>query len=99
MSAPDDTESPRLMTEALTIGELYKAKTILADDLDAAVEAYMADPKTPQFAFAGGYSLDLMLAVRAQASARKLLKDPEAGPALKRSAVRRAILLARPMKN
>ena len=83
---------------ALTIGELYKAKIILADDLDAAVEAYMADPKTSQFTFAGGYSLDLMVAVRAQASARKLLKDPEAGPGLKRSAVRRAILLARPLR-
>ena len=66
--------------EALTIGELYTAKIILADDLDAAVEAYMADPKTSQFTFAGGYSLDLMVAVRAQASARKLLKDPEARP-------------------
>ena len=86
------------MAETPTIGELYKVKAILGADLDAAVDAFMADPKTSQFMFAGGYSLDLMVAVRAQAAARKLMKDPESSLALKRSVVRRAILLARPSK-
>ena len=86
------------MAETPIISELYKAKAIVEADLDAAVEAYMADPKTSQFLFAGGYSLDLMVAVRAQASARKLMKDPKSRPSLKRAVVRRAILLARPVK-
>ena len=81
-----------------TVGELFKAKAIPEGDLDNAVEAYIADQKTSQFTFAGGYSVNLMMAVRAQPSARKLMKDPDSSDALKRAVVRRAILLSKPVK-
>ena len=87
-----------VMADPQTIGELFKAKLILEAEMAAAVEAYFADPKTAQFVFAGGYSIDLMSAVRAQPSAKKLISDPDASEGLKRGAIRRAILLARPVK-
>ena len=86
------------MTIDPTFGDLYKAKAIVEADLEAAVDAFMADPKTSRFTFAGGYTFSLMMALRAQASARKLMKDPDSSDALKRAVIRRAILLARPVK-
>ncbi|GJD97581.1 hypothetical protein OCOJLMKI_4813 [Methylobacterium iners] len=81
-----------------TIGDLYKAELILEAEVAAAVDAYMDNPRTTTFVFAGGYSINLMAAVRAQPSAKKLINDPEASEGLKRAAVRKAILLARPVK-
>lgn len=87
------------LASELTFGDLDRAKAILEADRDSAVDAFMDDPKTPRFVFAGRYSLDLMVAVRAQGSARKLMKDPDSSDALKRAVVRRAILLSRPVKS
>ncbi|GJD96256.1 hypothetical protein [Methylobacterium iners] len=81
-----------------TIGELYKARLILEAEVAAAVDAYMEDSKATTFVFAGGYSINLMWAVRAQPSAKKLINDPEASEGLKRAVVRKAILLARPVR-
>ena len=85
------------MASDATFGDLYKAKAILDADLDAAVEAFMSDPKSPRFAFPSGYSLNFLVAMGGQASARRLMKDPDSSDALKRAVVRRAILLARPV--
>ena len=86
------------MTESPTTGELYKAEAITDDDLDAAVEAYIADPRTTVFVMGDTYQLDLRAAVKAHPFARDNLRNPEASPGLKRAAVRKAILLARPKK-
>lgn len=81
-----------------TFGELYKAKAIVETDLDAAVEAFMADPSLTAFLMGGGYTADLAAAVTASSFAAEMIADPVIKPQSKRNAVRTAILLARPVK-
>ena len=81
-----------------TFVDLYKAEVIIEADLGAAVEAYMPHPKTSRFGFASRSGLDVMVAVRTRASARKPMNDPVSGDASKRVGVRRAIPLAKPVK-
>ena len=86
------------MAETPTTGELFKAKAILNEDVDAAVDAFMADPTLTAFLMGDGYVLDLAAAVQANPFAKRMLADPAMRDALKRTAVRAAILLARPVK-
>ena len=86
------------MTNDQTFGELYKAKGILEVDLDAAVEAFMADPSLTAFLMGEGYTADLAAAVRASSFAAEMIADAGIKPQSKRNAVRTAILLSRPMK-
>ena len=86
------------MASDQTFGDLYKAKAILEADLDAAVEAYMTDPTTFRFAIGDGYAADLAAIVKASTFATLMLCDPANAPKSKRSAVRTAILLSRPVK-
>lgn len=79
-------------------GDLFKSKTITDADLNSAVEAYMADPTTGRFEIANGLFVDLAAAVAASPYAKDMLADPEIKDVSKRSAVRTAILLARPVK-
>lgn len=81
-----------------TTGELYKSKAILEEDLVAAVEAFMTDPTTTTFLMGEGYTIDLTAAVADSPFAIDMLADPKIREASKRSAVRTAILLARPVK-
>ncbi|MDV2984140.1 UNVERIFIED_CONTAM: hypothetical protein Q9R58_07485 [Methylobacteriaceae bacterium AG10] len=81
-----------------TVGELFKAKAVTDEQVNAAVEAYRADPGTTAHPIADGYSLDLAAAVAGHAWASQVVANPEAGPGLKRAAVRTAILLARAEK-
>lgn len=80
-----------------TIGELLEAKAISQGVL-AAVDAYMADPATGAFEMGDGLTLDLAAVVAACPQARFVLDDPNANMMRKRGVVRRAILLARPLK-
>ncbi|MCY1643256.1 hypothetical protein [Methylorubrum sp. SL192] len=66
--------------------------------MNAAVDAYQADPRTTAYPIAGGYSLDLAAAVAGHGSASQVLANPESSPGLKRAATRTAILLARTQK-
>jgi hypothetical protein len=86
------------MAENLTTGELYKAKAILEADVVAAVDAFMADPTTTAFLFGDGYQIDLSEAVRSHEWASVTVGTKDATEHLKRTAVRTAILLARPEK-
>lgn len=86
------------MADGPTVGELSKAHALADDDITAAVEAFMADPKAAAFDIAGSYSVNLASAVKAHPFARDNLRNPEASPGLKRAAVRKAIMLARPEK-
>ena len=81
-----------------TFGDLYKAKAILEADLEAAVEAYMTDPSIDQFAISGKHIADPAAAVKASTFATLMLCDPANAPKSKRSAVRAAILLSKPVK-
>lgn len=81
-----------------TIGELFKAKAVTAEDVGAAVDAFMADPTTTLFMLGEGYGVDLAAAVAAQAWATREMANPDATDHIRRHAVRTAILLARPEK-
>ena len=87
------------MTGTPTIGELYKAKVIFEDAIEAAVDAFMADPtEATAFPIGDSYKLDLVAAVAASKFAREAMVSPDAAEPLKRAAVLSAILLARPVK-
>ena len=90
---------PAAMAGTPTIGELYKAKVILEDAIEAAVDAFMADP-TAATAFPVGdsYKVDLVAAVAASKFAREAMVSPDAADHLKRAAVLTAILQARPVE-
>jgi len=81
-----------------TTGDLFKAKTLTEEDLAAAVDAFMADPTTTAFLFGDGYWIDLAEAVRSHEWASVTVGTKDATEHLKRTAVRTAILLARPEK-
>ena len=86
------------MAENLTTSELYKAKSILEADVVAAVDAFMADPTMTAFLFGDGYRIDLAEAVSSHEWAKVTVANKDATEHLKRTAVRTAILLARPDK-
>ncbi|UYW33600.1 hypothetical protein [Methylorubrum extorquens] len=81
-----------------TVGELFKAKAVTDDEVNAAAEAYLADPDTASHPIADGYSLDLAAAVAGHGWASQVVANPESSPGLKRAATRTAILLARAQK-
>lgn len=81
-----------------TVGELFKAKAVTDDEVNAAVDAYHADPATSAHPIADGYSLDLAAAVAGHAWVSQVVGNPESSSGLKRAAVRTAILLARAEK-
>jgi hypothetical protein len=78
-----------------TVGELFKAKAVTDDEVNALVAAYLADPEPGAHPIADGYSLDLAAAVSGHRWASSVMTNPESSPGLKRGAVRMAILLAR----
>ena len=81
-----------------TVGELFKAKAVTDDEVNAAVEVFMKDAETGAHPSADGYSLDLAAAVAGHGWASQVVGNPESSPGLKRGAVRTAILLARAQK-
>jgi hypothetical protein len=84
------------MDTTSTTADLLKRGLIADTEIDAAVETFMADRKATLFVIGSVYKLNLQAAVKAHAFARDNLRNPEASPGLKRAAVRKAILLARP---
>ena len=81
-----------------TTGELFKQALILDADVHAAVNAYMTDVETGVFPVGEGYGLDLAAAVDAHGPAKRALADPSASDGFKRTVVRAALILARPIK-
>ena len=81
-----------------TFGDLFKAKAILEADLDAAVDAFMADPSLSAFLMGASYTANLHGAVAASPFAQNMLANPATKAGSKRSVVRTAILLARPVQ-
>ena len=77
-----------------TIGELFKAKKVLDEEVVAAVDAYMADPTTGLFMIGEGYGVDLAAAA-ANGWATERYNAKGATEAHRWHAVHTAILLAR----
>lgn len=86
----------RGMTEKLTTVELCALNLIADSEVEAATEAYLADPMAPTFVFREGYRLNLARAIRRHPGANDFVHRSGAGPMLKRPFVRAAILQARP---
>lgn len=84
------------MTEKLTILALCALNLITESEVDAATEAFLADPMVLPFVFKEGYRLNLGKAVRRHPGANDFINRSDAGPMLKRPFVRAAILQARP---
>ena len=83
----------------LSVGDLLQAKVITRADLDAAVDAFLANPKIGSFELASGYTVDITAAVKADRYATAILNEPTAKSGSRRTMVRSALLLAHPMKN
>lgn len=78
-----------------TVGELYKAKAVTDEQVNAAVEAYCDDPTTTGFAITDSYAINLLDAVSRHNFTQMVLSDPASSRGLRRGAIRTAILLAR----
>jgi hypothetical protein len=89
---------PSGMTDTPTTGELMKAKAILSDEVDAAVDAVLAKPDLGAYPIGCGYLLDLGAAIKAHKPALAALTDLDRPEKFKRTMARTTILLARPKK-
>ena len=81
-----------------TTGELYKAKAITSDEINAAVDAVLAQPGVGPYPIGGGYLLDPSEAIEAHEPSAVALADPDRPKKFRRTMARTAILLARPEK-
>ncbi|MHB2204900.1 hypothetical protein [Methylobacterium sp. CM6257] len=81
-----------------TVGDLRRAAEITDQEIDAAVDAYLADPKAEPFRSASGYEIDVAAAVQAYQPAKAAAGDPDRSAKFKWTMVRTAVLLAQPVK-
>lgn len=77
-------------------GDAYKQKLVPAEEIDAAVSAYLTDRTALTTVTVDGKHIDVAAAVLAQPYTIEVLVREDATPMQKRQAVRTAILLARP---
>ena len=85
------------MPEQPTIADLIKVGAVTSEAVDAAVATILADPRAGRFEIADNQHLDLTRIIRRNSVARTM-KDPDASEGLKRGVLRKAILLAQPVK-
>ncbi|MEE7463852.1 hypothetical protein MFUR16E_22910 [Methylobacterium fujisawaense] len=86
------------MAERLMTLDLLRCLDIVDDDVAAIVDTFTADPIYGAVKFGDGYQLDPAAAVANHPFALNLIRQPWSSLELKRTAVRAAILLARPEK-
>lgn len=87
-----------IKSQLQSVSDLVHARKIGRFNLDAAVEAFLANPKIGVFKLAPGFILDLTVAARADRHATATLGEPTAKGSSRRAAVRAALLLARPIE-
>ncbi|MCP1539407.1 hypothetical protein [Methylorubrum extorquens] len=73
-----------------TAGELFKAKAVADDQVNAAVDAHRADSGTIAHPNADGYGLDFTAAVAEHGWASSVIASPKSSPSLTRGAILRA---------
>ena len=86
------------MASNSTVSDLLKSKEVTAEQVSAAVDAVLANPKIGLFDLAFGCVVDLTAHVRADRHALAVLREPTAKTGSKRAAIKSAILLAHPVK-
>ncbi|MGT2482354.1 hypothetical protein ACU4GR_33780 (plasmid) [Methylobacterium oryzae CBMB20] len=84
------------MAANLTVSDLFKSKDITEGEIDATVEAVLADLASEAYPLAEGWIIDLIGAIAGHKAAQDaLLTDRDA---YKRNMIRTAILLAHPVR-
>jgi hypothetical protein len=91
----EDTYMAAMAKRPMTL-DLFATLDIVDDDVSAVVDVYLADPTSGTVAFGEGYRINPAAAVASHPFARTLMGQPWADEALRRAAVRAAILLAEP---
>jgi hypothetical protein len=81
-----------------TVGELFKAKVVTDEQVNAAVEVYLSDLEAGIFTIGDGYIVDVDAAVVKHLWASHVIANAESSLGIKRAAVRTAILLAQARK-
>ncbi|KQO95629.1 hypothetical protein [Methylorubrum extorquens] len=76
--------------ESPTVGELSEAKAVADEQVNAAVDAYLADSGTKADPNSDGYGLGLAAAVVGHGWASSVIASPESSPSLTRGAILRA---------
>lgn len=82
-----------------SVGDLLQARMITQANLDAAIDAFLANPMIGPFELASGCTIDLTAVVKADRHATATFKEPTARLGSRRAAVKSALLLARPLEN
>ena len=81
-----------------TVSDLCKANAITDEDVDAAVDALLANATSGPRPLAAGYALDLKAVIQASTFATLIISDVHATLQQKQDAARTAILQAHPVK-
>lgn len=81
-----------------TLWDLVSAEDIAIEDVAAAVDTYLADPTTGEHHIDARFSLDLAAAVTQYASAQQMAELRDTHAPSRRSAVRSALLMAKPTR-
>lgn len=84
--------------EIPSVGDMHKAAAITDDEIDAAVDAYLAGPKAGLFHFTSSHQVDVAAAVLAYPPAVAAVSNPGQTRMFKWTMVRTALLLAHPVK-
>jgi hypothetical protein len=87
-----------MATRPPTISDLRRAAEITDQEIDAAVDAYLADPQAEPFSFASWYKLDVAAAVYGYELAKAAMADTDQTRMFKWTMIRTAVLLAHPVK-
>lgn len=83
------------MPNPTILAELHRTKVVTDAQIDAAITAYLTDPRSGPQHIAQGICLDIATAVEANALARIFVHAPGFSVDQRRSAIKTAILLAR----
>ncbi|CAO4149031.1 hypothetical protein [Methylorubrum aminovorans] len=83
------------MPEAPTVGELFKARSVTDQQVNALVDAVLAYQRDARAKLGDHFRVNVALALLADPRTFEVLRDPASPLRAKRFAVRTAILLAR----
>lgn len=83
------------MTSAQTVEALLRQGSLSQQEVDAAVDAAVADPSIGRLNVGAEYALNMIAFLRSQSFVAKTLRDPEASVGLKKAALRKVMPKAR----
>ena len=84
--------------EISSVGDLRRKSDVTDEEIDAAADAYVANPKAASSRFASGHEVDVDAAVHAYSRSVEAVAKSDQTRMFKWTMVRTAILLAHPVK-